>query len=52
MLTKGLKDIDTSKIQKRTREEMVERFKRFNQDGAQLKAEFAKRGLPEPVVLA
>lgn len=52
MLTVGLKDIDTSKIQKRSREEMVERFKRFNCDEQRLKAEFHKKGIPEPVVLA
>ncbi|NMZ68833.1 hypothetical protein SAMN05216370_0903 [Pseudomonas peli] len=52
MLTKGLKDIDSRKIQQRSREDMVERFRRFNRDGAELKAEFAKQGLPQPVVLA
>ncbi|WP_367256487.1 hypothetical protein [Pseudomonas sp. stari2] len=52
MLTKSLKDIDRSKIKTRTREEMVERFRVFNQQEQQMKAEFRQKGLPEPTVLA
>jgi hypothetical protein len=52
MLSKGLKDLDQTKIQTRSREEMVERFRTFNQQEQQMKAEFRRKGMPEPVVLA
>lgn len=52
MLTKGLKDLDRSKIKTRSREEMVERFRVFNQQEQQMKAEFRRKGMVEPTVLA
>lgn len=52
MLSKGLKDLDQSKIQTRSREEMVERFRSFNQQEQRMKAEFKNKGMPEPRVLA
>lgn len=52
MLTRGLKDLDRSKIETRSREEMVERFRDFNQREQKMKAEFKSKGMPEPRVLA
>jgi hypothetical protein len=52
MLSIGLKNLDPDKIPKRSREEMVERFRTFNQQEQKMKAEFKKKGMPEPKVLA